>query len=115
METSNCCDAPIVENTDLCGFCKEHSEIITYINGIRLVENLGYIKPKEASKYKKTMGIFECPMCLNHIRVPISHVKSGNTTKCKKCGNKKANPLHKRRLYRIWNGMKTRCYNKNKT
>jgi len=28
MKRSNCCDASIVENTDLCSSCKEHCEVI---------------------------------------------------------------------------------------
>lgn len=29
-ETSNCCNAPIIENTDLCSQCKEHCEAVSH-------------------------------------------------------------------------------------
>jgi hypothetical protein len=59
MEISNCCGAPIIENTDLCSQCKEHSapaEIFSvWVGGTEV--NDGYLSLGEAEslafKYKE--------------------------------------------------------------
>ncbi len=62
-------------------------------------------------KQKRRFGIYECPICKKHFRVSTSHVKSGNTTKCKSCGNT-SHGMYGTRIYRAWISMQHRCNNK---
>jgi len=89
------------------------------MNPPKLIKNLGYIKPTETSNYKKTMGIFECPFCLNEFKAVISSIKSGNTNSCgcykiqKTREAKSTHGLSETHIYRVWRHMKDRCYNEN--
>lgn len=70
---------------------------------------LAVIERAENDKSGQTQWLCECD-CGNRIIVQRSNLKSGNT---KSCGcYKKHNKSHTR-LYKVWEGMKARCYNKN--
>jgi len=84
---------------------------------IKLIEDLGRIKPKSSSNYKTRVGIYECPYCKKHFRANINNVKKGNTTKCRKCGDSLNKHCESRnsRVYRIWRAIKSRCYSETNT
>ena len=62
-------------------------------------------------KNKKAKWLCECE-CGNTTITSTHNLKSGNTTSCG-CSRKKLKQIIPR-LYRIWNGMKTRCSNSNR-
>lgn len=86
----------------------------------KLIKDLGMQFPNENSKYKFRYGIYECPYCKKHWRVNTASIKNGSSTKCTQCNinkitkDSKANYDTNGRLYKIFAGMKTRCYNKNR-
>lgn len=86
----------------------------------KLIQDLGTQYPNENSKYKFRYGIYECPYCKKHWRVNTASIKNGSSTKCTQCNinkitkDSKANYDTNGRLYKIFAGMKTRCYNKNR-
>jgi len=53
---------------------------------LKLIEDLGVIKPNDTAKYKKSYGIYECS-CGNTFRVSTSAVKSGRIANCMECRN----------------------------
>lgn len=59
----------------------------------------------------------ECQcICGNKTIVPLSSIKSGHTRSCgclEAEGNNYAHRLSGTRIYKIWKGIKTRCYNQN--
>lgn len=87
---------------------------------MKLIKDLGMILPKE-TKQKVRFGIYECPKCFEHFETRTAHVKNGNSTQCKKCGNiagsikRTSHGDSYKRLHRTWRQMKQRCGNpKNK-
>ena len=73
-----------------------------------LLEDLGYLYPKETSKQRKRFGIFKCH-CGKEFKTQTRDVKSGHT---KSCGClKNTHNLSNHRLYPIWNEMVQRCNN----
>lgn len=86
----------------------------------KLIQDLGTQYPNENSKYKFRYGIYECPYCKKHWRANTASIKNGSSTKCTQCNinkitkDSKANYDTNGRLYKIFAGMKTRCYNKNR-
>ena len=75
-----------------------------------LVKDLGMIYATENSKYKQRFGIYECPQCGKHSRKCTYDVKRAGDL-CRSCANsthRSTNSL----LYRIWQGMKRRCFDK---
>lgn len=74
--------------------------------------------PREISKQKRTFSKYECPYCSKVFTAQIRSVDNGM---CHSCGclikkvssniNKK-HGMTKSRIYSIWGGIKTRCYNK---
>ena len=82
-----------------------------------LIEDLGYLYPKEDSKKKKRYGIYKCGFCGEEFRTLINSVKEGNT---KSCGcylkritreTHKTHGLRSTRLYTIWANIKDRTLN----
>ena len=76
-----------------------------------LLEDLGYLFPKEDSKTKRRYGVFKC-YCGKEFKALIPNVKIGHT---KSCGclhikSKRTHGLTKHRLYDTWNNMMKRCY-----
>lgn len=81
---------------------------------MKLIEDLGVVQlsPKE----RRRCGIYECPLCKKHYQVRTKCVNSGNTTMCKSCAttkHKTKHGLYYHPLYRVWQGIKRRCYNPN--
>ena len=77
---------------------------------MKLIKDLGVVNGRRK-------GIYECSQCNEHIERRTSHVKSSKTTLCKACIMSNKIKTHGRtntRLFRIWQGMKDRCYNPNK-
>lgn len=63
----------------------------------------------------RKFGIYECPICRKHFEANYHNVNGGKTTKCRSCSVTIRNTTHglsKHPLFRIFNGMKQRCYNK---
>ena len=81
---------------------------------LELIEDLGMQYPNEKSKQKRRFGLYLCE-CGNKIKTQTYSVKAKVTQSCG-CLAKENNIKHslcRHRLYRIFTGMKTRCYNKN--
>lgn len=55
---------------------------------MKLIEDLGYIFATNDSKVKVLMGIYECPVCLQHFRCHTGAIKHNDTTMCHKCACK---------------------------
>ena len=76
---------------------------------MKLIKDLGVVNSRRK-------GIYECSQCKEHVERRTSHVKNSKTTLCKAClmSNKmKTHSKTNTRLFRIWQGMKDRCYNQN--
>ena len=83
---------------------------------MKLIEDLGMVYATINSKKKNRYGIYECPICFEHIRTLTSHAKRGNSTKCRSCSSsimKKKHGLSHSSIHNIWIGMRNRCSNKN--
>jgi len=84
---------------------------------MKLIKDLGMLKPKETSKYTVRHGMYECPTCLKHFKVITASVKSGRSTQCNSCGVTKSSTTHGRSKtspnYQRWEQMKQRCLNPN--
>lgn len=79
-----------------------------------LLQDLGYLKPTEKSTYKKRYGIYKCS-CGNEFKTMTESVRVGKTVSCG-CYNKQKSTIHglrHHRIYKIWDGIKQRCFNKN--
>ena len=82
-------------------------------------KSLGYLYPKPTSKQKRKYVIAICPYCNNDFKTAEWNLKSGGTTKCRDCSYKIKDVNNRKhgdtetRLYKIWTGMTSRCYNKN--
>ena len=80
-----------------------------------LLEDLGMRYPTEKSKEKRRYGLYQCQYCRKEFEAQIQCIKKGDTKSCG-CQSKKYNNPHglaQHRLYSIWKGMRTRCYNIN--
>ena len=82
----------------------------------KLVKDLGNIKPKKTSTYKKHYALYECPVCHKEYKTMVTYVKHGRSKCCKSCSSRisaTTSGMTGTRLFNIYNGMKQRCYNKN--
>lgn len=85
---------------------------------MELLEDLGYLFPKETSKQKRRFGIYKCN-CGNVFKTQIHTVKKGDCSSCGCIQKKRTSDTHlkhgksKTRLYAIRNGIITRTENKN--
>ena len=83
---------------------------------MKLIKNLGLGYPKNKSYKSKraTYGLYECPLCFNHIRVKITNVKNGYTTACSDCRfrNVRTHGKSGTVLHIKWKSMRQRCLNK---
>ncbi len=80
-----------------------------------LLKDLGYLKPKETSNYKKRFAIYKC-FCGKEFKTQTRSVDSGLTTSCG-CYNKQIVTKHgysKNKLYAVWHSMISRCKSDNK-
>ncbi len=76
---------------------------------MNLITDLGVVNGRRR-------GIYECSRCKKHIERRASHVKTSKTSLCKACLMSDKFKTHGKsdsRLFRIWQGMKDRCYNSN--
>jgi len=85
---------------------------------MKLIKDLGMVYATNKSKTKKHYGVYECHICLSHIRTCTHNVNNGESARCKACATKSHKTKHgdrrdRVRVYGIWSGIKTRCYNKN--
>lgn len=83
---------------------------------IILIEDLGYIKPKETSNYKKRYGIYRC-FCGNEFKTQTQSIKSGNTKSCGCYNIEKIKEMATKHnmyyssIYKVWASMIQRCAN----
>lgn len=84
---------------------------------IILIKDLGMRFPTQKSKRKYRFGLYKC-YCGSNFKAKVDHIKNKNTKSCG-CYQKKrtvetseTHGLTKHRLYKTWNGMMQRCYNK---
>jgi len=89
-------------------------------NRLTLIKDLGCIKPKPTSNYKKRYGLYKCS-CGNELTVAITAVKNNHTRSCG-CLRKEVSKdtltthgLRNHRIYDFWKNMMYRCYGKNYT
>lgn len=81
-------------------------------NQLILLEDLGYLYPKETSKNKYKFGLYKC-FCEKEFKAIMPDINRGKTKSCG-CLKIKHNLSH-HRLYDIWKGLIDRCNNqKNK-
>ncbi len=85
-------------------------------NNLLLLEDLGYLYPKENSKRKVKYGIYKC-FCGKEFKTSTADVKNGHTKSCG-CITRKHGESSSR-LYYIWGGIlqrtknsKSRCFQK---
>ena len=79
---------------------------------MEFIKDLGMLYPTKTSKRKARYGIYICSGCFTEVKALTNHVKAGNITQCKSCGNS-THGESTTRLYKCWLSMKTRCYDKN--
>lgn len=77
-----------------------------------LLEDLGNRFPTENSKKKARYGRYKCQYCGKEFEAISSEVKSKHTKSCGCLQGEKHNSTGDR-LYKIWIGIKKRCYNQN--
>jgi len=73
---------------------------------------------KSGNKYYSTDGIFMCPVCNLEYRASMQSVKNNKSTKCRICANRKSSTIHGKhnsKIYKVFYGIKNRCYSKNNT
>lgn len=78
---------------------------------MQLIKDLGQ---KDFGKYKKRIGLYECPICKKHFETTTENVKAGLSKKCKSCAMIIKNTTHglnNHKLYHIWQSMKERVFN----
>lgn len=81
------------------------------------IKDLGQKKPTEKSDRTYRYGLYKCPNCGNDKEIQTRYIKKHKEV-CSSCSatENKNNTKHKgcgTRLYRIWKGIKNRCYNVN--
>ena len=99
---------------------KRFNEAVKKYTG-KKVNSLTILEIKPATK-EGIMAIVKCD-CGNVIERAISRIRTNRIKSCPPCGKKrrgallkKENPVNRERLYRIWQGMRSRChYKKSKT
>ncbi len=79
---------------------------------IKLLQDLGMEYPPSNNTRRYRYGLYESPHCKKPFKTRITSVKSGHCTVCMDCKNIKHGESGTR-LYKIWQGMKNRCYNPN--
>ena len=75
-----------------------------------LLEDLGYLYPKEDSKQKRRFGLYKCGFCGNEFKAQVQNINRETTISCG-CYLKKKRIKHglsHTKLYTIWKGIKKR-------
>jgi hypothetical protein len=99
-----------------CGCRRVMGSLPNEINGIEVIKELPL---KMGGKTRRRMALFQCPKCPNTFEYCVSMVKTGGKKHCgcvkpeKKIRPVKENKKIKHPLYRIWNGIKSRCRDAN--
>jgi len=92
-----------------CGCTQYQLKVLpNYINGFKIIEDLGTIKVEGHSK-KKRYCIAECKRCLKHFKVAAFSLPHQNACACSH--NLPNDIANNRRLLQIFLGMRARCYN----
>lgn len=76
---------------------------------IKFISDIGMKYPTDASTQKKRYCLFECS-CGCKFEAQVQHVKQGYVKNCKACGSE-AHGGTKEKLYKVYRGMRNRCYN----
>jgi len=91
-------------------------EIITEFKMPLLIEDLGYLFPKENSTRKRRYGLYQC-FCGNKFKTQLDCIKNGNTKSCG-CYQKTSvrarfttHGLKKHPMYNVWKAMEQRTNN----
>ena len=77
---------------------------------MKLIKDLGMLKPKESSKQFRRYGIYQCPTCGDEFKTLTNNVVAGTTSGCKKCA-KKTHGLSRTKIYSVWGNEIRRCTN----
>ncbi len=89
---------------------------------MKLIEDLGLIYMTDNAKRKMRCGIYKCPNCGKVERLRDDVVRKKKYKTCNSCAkrtvalelkNNLSHGLSSEPLYRKFNGIKSRCYNKN--
>ena len=88
-----------------CGCMKKMKPLPKIMNGFKVIKDLGIIKLHR-------QAIFICKECNREFTTRVANIKTGKSQSCGCLPKNKKHGLYKTRLYKIWNGMKSRCYNK---
>lgn len=83
---------------------------------MKLIKNLGHLLPLPTSKQTKLYGIYKCNFCNVEFKVQTAKVKAGQK-QCNSCARKRGRKhythgMTNTKLFSVFNGMLTRCYNK---
>jgi len=81
---------------------------------VKIIKHLGRRYATSKSTTKMPFVLVECPKCKKQFESNFYNVRNGKVTQCVDCGHI-THGKSKTRLYRIWAGMKARCYNENDT
>jgi hypothetical protein len=108
-------------NRELCDTCGNENKAKPFVPAkqeeyaMRLVEDLGRIYPTPTSKRRAHYVLLECLDCKKHVRCTAKSSAVKKQKYCLSCSNQYNNLKHgdnKSRLYKIYMGMKKRCYGK---
>ena len=83
---------------------------------IKMKKDLGMRYPTVTSKQKTRYGLYECQCCGKEYEAQVRNIKIRKRAVCKSCTSKGNNTKHGgtgTRLYKTWQGIKARIYNKN--
>ena len=80
------------------------------MNELILLEDLGMIYPTEKSNAKRHYALYKC-FCGNEFKTRVQYIKNNHTKSCG-CLRGINHNLSNHRLYRTWNAMIERCFNK---
>jgi hypothetical protein len=87
------------------------------INGVTVIKDLGIkVTP---NGYKIRYALFECKLCNKHFKKGVADARRRGFFKCKRCAEqnnpailKRKHGLRNTKIYKAWNNMKNRCFNK---
>lgn len=97
----------------------EHEDLTGKRFGRLTVIGLSMVNTVKSKKRNRRYYVWSCKCdCGNTCEIRAESLKSGHTTSCgcykdeaRKLGNHRTHGLSKTRLYRLYTGIKTRCYN----
>ena len=79
---------------------------------IILLKDLGIKFTSSTQKEKRRYGLYKC-FCGNEFETQIRNIKCNRVKSCGCLGTNNKHNLTKHRLYKTWNAIMQRCYNKN--